>query len=67
MDKDNEEQLIERAVALDLFATAYHLANDSGTFLIGLVCVLVDEIGIEKTATVIAASLAFDKQETNVH
>ena len=61
---NNQEQLIDRAMALDVFVTAYHKADDSGTFLIGVVCALVDKLGVEETVHIFAAGLAFDKCES---
>ncbi len=61
---NNQEKLLARSMALDVFATAYHTAEDKGTFLIGLVCALVDDIGIEQAVHIFAAGLSFDRQET---
>ncbi len=61
MDKD---QQINRAMALDVFATAYHKADDIGVFLIGVVCALVDAVGVEQSVSIFAAGLAFDRQES---
>ena len=54
---------INRAIALDLFTSAYHSAADSGCFLIGLICALADEVGVDITMQLIGKAIAFDKQE----